>query len=134
MIFKNSGTDRLPRNVHMTHATSATTMVVCTASDSFRSSFAPQYCAMTTPAPVAMPMKKPMMALIELPTEPTAASASLLTYCPSTMLLHRVVHLLKMFPIRSGHANRAICFHTLPCVRSISLRLRFIRAVPSDVL
>ena len=59
---------------------------VCTASRVSLWSPAPRYWEMTTPAPVAKPLKKPMSILITGPTLPTAASASLPTKFPTTTL------------------------------------------------
>ena len=73
------GVMTMPSTVNATDIAAVSTMDVCTASCTLRSSPAPKYCEITTPAPLASPLNAPMSRLMMGPTVPTAENASLLT-------------------------------------------------------
>ena len=58
---------------------------VCTAICASSRSFAPRYCATTTPAPTATPWLNPISKKMGDPLEPTAASALLPRKLPTMM-------------------------------------------------
>ena len=70
------GVKRLPRTVITTPATSENAMSVCIALSRPILSRAPKLRDITTPAPMAMPLKKPTIMFISGDEEETAARAS----------------------------------------------------------
>ena len=82
---RSGGTKTIPMIVISTENTSPSATVVCTAVSVLVESFAPRYRAMTTPAPMAIPLKNPTIMKIRFPDELTAASALLPTKFPTIM-------------------------------------------------
>ena len=86
---------------------------------------------MTTPAPVAKPLKKPMSILITGPTLPTAASASLPTKFPTTTLSTVLYSCWQRLPKKTGTAKLTMRFQMEPVVISV---LRLMAATPHRLL
>ena len=68
----------------MTPPTMASAIEVWTDFEMFSRSFAPKNCETMTVAPEETPTKKPTSRLMTVPVVPTAASACLPTYWPTT--------------------------------------------------
>ena len=112
------GVKATPSTVRTTPATRPKATSVCTARDTPRSSLAPKYLAMTTPAPMAMPLKKPTIMKIRLPDEVTAARAASSRNLP-TIRASAVLYICwKMLPNRMGSAKNSSFFQMTPSVRA----------------
>ena len=81
---------------------------------------------MITLEPVERPAAKPTSMLMMLDVVPTAASASLPTNCPTTMVSTVLYNCWKISPIIMGRENSINWRQMLPCVMSESRRLLFL--------
>ena len=70
------GAAKTPTNVSSVPQIKPKATVVCMDNRSFLNSLAPKYLAMTTPAPIPIPLKKPTIRKIRLLDELTAARAA----------------------------------------------------------
>lgn len=82
-------------------------------------SFAPKYCAITTPAPVDNPIKNPTNILMMEVDCPTAARACELTKFPTTYESTVLYNCWNKFPTNNGKENINIDFHMLPFNKSV---------------